>query len=238
MRKLLTAIVLCGLAVLNGCDDRDARDYANELAGVLKTYQSEVNKKIGAERASYKDLASTYAYARQVDLYTTLQTERLRRSGELTDALLRGDKTVSPSDIQAMVADYARQDFDATRETLEQESDGQAEYLASLESLELQADSIEKLSKALQELGKPKSDIKRLKELAAAATQFKEKFDSLECEDLARQINCLKAQLKAAKPDEQEKVQAEVERLENQLKEKGCSPDLLNTVKCPDKKGA
>jgi hypothetical protein len=238
MKRLLTAIVLCCLVALSGCDDKDARDYANELAGVLKTYQSEVNKKIGAERASYKDLASTYAYARQVDLYTTLQTERLRRSEQLTDALLSGDKTVSPSDIKALVGDYARRDFDATREALEQESDGQAEYLASLESLELQADGIEKLSKALQELGKPKSDIKRLKELAAAASQFKEKFDSLECEDLARQINCLKEQLKTATPDRQGALQAEIDRLVKQMGDKGCSADLLNTVKCPDKKGA
>jgi hypothetical protein len=238
MKKLLTAILLCAFAALSGCDDKDARDYANELAGVLKTYQSEVNRKIGAERASYKDLASTYAYARQVDLYTTLQNERLRRSGELADALLQGEKALSPSDIQALVADYARHDFDATRETLEQESDGQAEYLASLESLELQADGIENLSKALQELGKPKSDIKQLKELASAAKQFKEKFDALECEDLARQINCLKEQLKKTPPNKQEKVQAEIDRLSDQMKDKGCSADLLNSVKCPDKKGA
>lgn len=238
MKKLLTAIVLCGLVALSGCDDKDARDYANELAGVLKTYQSEVNKKIGAERASYKDLASTYAYARQIDLYTTLQTERLRRSGELTDTLLQGEKTVSPSDIQALVADYARQDFEATRETLEQESDGQAEYLASLESLELQADGIDKLSKALQELGKPKSDIKRLKELASAAAEFREKFDTLECEDMARQINCLKEQLKKTPPNKQEEVQAEIDRLSDQVKDKGCSAGLLDTIKCPDKKGA
>jgi hypothetical protein len=90
--------------------------------------------------------------------------------------------------------DHANLEFEATRQSLVQESDGQAEYIASLESLELQAQNIAQLTQALEALAKPKSDVKKLRELAAAAKELKVKFDELECADLAEQIACLKAQ--------------------------------------------
>lgn len=242
MKKLLMTLMLCSLTLLSGCDDKDARDYAHELAGVLKSYQAEVNQKIKVEQASYKDLASTYAYARQVDVLTTLQNDRLRRAGNLTDALISGDTKdakITPSAIHRLVADYARQDFEATRKMLEEESDGQAEYLASLESLELQAQSLESLTKALEELAKPKSDIKKIKELGKAAREFKDRLDSLGCEELARQIACLNAKLAGLSvPTEKDRVKAEIDRLTEEMNNSGCNANLLNTIKCPDKKGA
>jgi uncharacterized lipoprotein NlpE involved in copper resistance len=242
MKKLLMTLMLCSLTLLSGCDDKDARDYAHELVGVLKSYQAEVNQKIKVEQESYKDLASTYAYARQVDVHTRLQNERLRLSGSLTDSLMSGDTKdtkITPSTLHGLVADYAKHDFEATRQMLEEESDGQAEYLASLESLELQAQSIESLTKALEELAKPKSDIKKIKELGLAAKEFKDKLDALGCEELARQIACLKAKLDGLSVQaEKDKVQAEIDRLADEMSNSGCNANLLNTIKCPDKKGA
>jgi hypothetical protein len=247
MKKLVITFVVSSLFILSGCDDKDARDYAQELVGVLKSYQGEVNKKIAAEQASYKDLAGTYAYARQVDVLTTLRTERLRRAESLPDVLMQGEKKITSAEIHALVADYAKSDFEATRQMLEQESDGQAEYLASLETLELQAQNITALTKALEELAKPKSDIKKLKELGAAAKEFKDKFDSLECEDMARQLACLKAKQsdidkqankdQAQKDKEKAKIQSEIERLLEQTGEHKCDSKKRDATTCPDKKG-
>lgn len=243
MKKLIIAIVVCSLLALTGCDDQDARDYANELVGVLKTYQVEVNKKIVAEKKSYKDLAGTHAYARDVNLLTGLKTERLTRADSLTDVLIGGE-TLTPSDMHKLLLDYANHDFEATRAMFERESDGQAEYLASLESLNLQAENIAQLTKALEALGKPKGSLKRLKELKAAAEEFKSKFDDLQCEELAEQIACLKDQIaaiteNATLTDEQK---AQKETLEAQLKPleelaTECKADILKNTKCPDKKG-
>src|SRR6185369_12209778 len=122
MKKLIIAIVAVALLTLTGCDDQDARDYANELVGVLKSYQVEVNKKIVAEKKSYKDLAGTHAYARDVDLLTGLRTERLARSDSLTDALIGGEK-FTPSDMHKVLLDYATHDFEATRDVFQRESD-------------------------------------------------------------------------------------------------------------------
>lgn len=244
MKKLIIAIVTCSLLALTGCDDQDARDYANELVGVLKTYQVEINKKIVAEKKSYKDLAGTYAYAKDVELMTGLNTERLSRADSLTDALIGGEK-LTPSDMHKLLLDYANHDFEATRDMLERESDGQAEYLASLESLNLQADNIAQLTKALEALGKPKGSLKKLKELRTAAEEFKTKFDDLQCEELAEEIACLKDQIAAitkSSPVLSDQQNAQKEKLEAQLKPlvelaKECKDDIIKKGKCPDTKG-
>lgn len=250
MKRIITALLLCCMLGLAACDDKDAREYAKELSGVVKSYQTELNKKIKVEKDSYKDLAGTYAYAQQVSLSAELDGERLRRKDELTDELLHGDKKVTPADIHAMLIDYAGHDFDATRQMLERESDGQAEYLASLQTLELQSQSLESLSKALDELAKPKSDIKQLKELAAAAQEFRSKLVELECDDFARQIACLKKQKAALEKDaaalggndeekrrllgEAKALQGEIDRLTEQFKSGGCKDDALTKATCPD----
>lgn len=244
MKKLIIAIITCSLLALTGCDDQDARDYANELVGVLKTYQVEINKKIVAEKKSYKHLAGTYAYAKDVELITGLNTERLRRADSLTDALIGGEK-LTPSDMHKLLLDYANHDFEATRELLERESDGQAEYLASLESLNLQAENIAQLTKALEAMGKPKGSLKKLKELKAAAEEFKSKFDDLQCEELAEEIACLKDQIAAitkSSPVLTDQQTAQKERLEAQLKPleelaTECKVDIIKNAKCPDTKG-
>jgi len=244
MKKLIIAIVAVALLALTGCDDQDARDYANELVGVLKSYQVEVNKKIVAEKKSYKDLAGTYAYAKDVELLTGLSTERLSRADSLTDALIGGEK-LTPSDMHKLLLDYANHDFEATRALLERESDGQAEYLASLESLNLQAENIAQLTKALEALGKPKGSLKKLKELKTAADEFKTKFDDLQCEQLAEEIACLKDQIAAidkSAPTLSDLQNAQKEKLEAQLKPleelaKECKEDIIKKAKCPDTKG-
>ena len=246
MKKLIITAVVFSLLVLTGCDDQNARDYAKELVGVLKSYQTEVNKKIAAEKKSYKDLAGTYAYAKQVELQARLTTERLTRADSLTDDLI-GGRTLSPSDIHKLLLDHATLEFESTREALAQESDGQAEYLASLESLDLQAQNIAQLTKALEALAKPKSDIKKLKDLASAAKQFKTKFDDLECAEVAEEIACLKAQQAAIdaatdlsadqKKTKKQKLEDQIKQLLERSKGQNCDQEALKNAKCPDKKG-
>ncbi len=246
MKKLIITTIAFALLVLTGCDDKDARDYAKDLVGVLKSYQVEVNKKITAEKKSYKNLAGTYAYAKQVDLLSRLRTERLSRADSLTDSLI-ADEKITPSDMHKLVLDYANLDFESTRQALEQESDAQAEYLASLESLELQAQNIAQLTKALEALAKPKGNIKKLKELGASAKELKSKFDELQCEELAEEIACLKAQQTAIdartdlSPDQKkgkkQKIEEQIKPLVELSNEQKCDETKLKNAKCPDTKG-
>lgn len=246
MKKVAITIIALSLLVLTGCDDQNAREYAKELVGVLKTYQVEVNKKIAAEKKSYKELSSTHAYARQVNLLTTLRTERLQRAESLTDALLSGEK-FTPSDMHKVVLDYAKLDFESTREALVQESNGQAEYLASLETLEMQSQNISALIKALDAMAKPKSDLKKLKELGNSAKEFKNKFNDLQCDELTEQIACLKAHQQALgqrtdltpqqKTSRKEKIDEEIKQLMELSDTQECDRKKRDEAKCPSSKG-
>lgn len=246
MKKLIIFALITGVLSLSGCDNEDARKYANELSGVLKTYQVEVNKKIAAEQKSYKDLAANYAYAREVELLTTLGNERLKRSEAVGEDLLAEEK-LTTADVHSLVAEYAHLEFESTRKMFEQESDGQAEYLASLESLELQSQNIATLRKALEAMAKPKGKIKQLKELGASAKEFKAKFDELQCEELAEQIACLKKQIEAIKKrddlspvekqDETEELQNEINSLTELSNDQKCDTKQREAAKCPEPKG-
>ncbi len=244
MKKLIIATAVLVLLTQTGCDDKDARDYATELVGVLKTYQVEVNKKIAAEKKSYKDLAANYAYSKQANMISRLSTSRSSGADQLTDLLMANEK-FTPSDMHQLVFEHAMLEFDETRKALEEESDGQAEYIASLEALDFQAQNIAQLTKALEALSKPQGDIKKLKELAASAKEFKTKFDELECNALAEEIACLKEEqaaiekLKDPSPEQKadkQRLGMQIKALEDLNKEQKCKTDL-NKVKCPDTKG-
>ena len=238
MKKTFFIITLLFSVIFSGCDSEDARNYAKELVGVLKTYKAEINKKIKAEQQSYKDLSATYAYAKQMDVKIGLQTDRLRRASEITDRLLNksdGDKEITTSDISNMVLDYANSDFDKTRQMLERETNDQSEFLTGLETLELQAQNIDELIKVLEELAKPKSNLKQLKDLALAAKTFKDRLNELECEDIERQIACLQKKKDSAETpaNQKEKIQAEIDRLQKQMNDTGCKNKGLV---CPESK--
>jgi hypothetical protein len=263
MKKVIITLIVLFSFALNGCDSKDARSYATELIGILKSYKVEINKKIKTEQESYKDLAGTYAYAKQMNVQLGLQTERLRRASQLTDKLLseKNDGEITTSDVGNMILDYANSDFDKTRQMLERESDDQAEFLTGLESLELQAQNIDALIKVLEGLEKPDSDLKKLKDLAKFAQEFKKKLNQLECEDLQRKIACLKQKFEEIKgqkdkevvrkngennPKTKETIQIEIDRLQaemdgvqteidrigSQVKENGCEDKAFE---CPDK---
>jgi len=263
MKKIIVIFIVIFSFLFNGCSDRDAQNYAKELVGVLKSYKVEINKKIKAEQNSYKDLAGTYAYAKQMNVQLGLQTERLRRAGELTDNLLK-EKTeseITASDMSNLILDYANTDFEGTRQILERESTEQSEYLTGLESLELQSQNIDALIKVLDDLSKPDSNLKKLKDLAAFAQDFKTKMNELDCEEMQRKIACLKEKLKTLEDQKKaeevrksaatdpvtietlqnlidqlqssiDKVQTETDRLQSQTKESACAE---KSFECPDK---
>lgn len=103
------------------------------------------------------------------------------------------------------------------------------------------------MTKALEALAKPKSDIKKLKELGASAKEFKNKFDELQCEELAEQIACLKAKQMAIgertdltseqKDRQKQKIEEEIKPLLELTNEQKCDPSKRDATKCPDQKG-
>src|SRR5262249_10091230 len=189
--RILPALLVCLALACGGCEEKEAREYAGRLANVLRTYKIEVDKKIDAERGAYQKLGAIYSYARQYDVVQGLRTDRYRRANSLVDSLLQGRK-LAPSEIQQLISDNAKLDFDAIRSVYEAEIDDSASYLTGLETMELQVQSIDALIEALEDLAKPKSDLRQLREFVDFAAGVKNRLDALACEDLVRRINCLK----------------------------------------------
>jgi regulator of sigma D len=179
MKKLIAIFLLCGVTFLVGCDDKDAQQYSKELISVLNSYQSEVNKKIKAEKESYGKLAEIYQRAREFDRLEALTQERSERSDKMAEELINGDYEPRPTQFLGRLRDYATFDFELNRKMFELESDAQARYLSDIAALEIDGKNISALSKALGELAKPKGSGQQIKDAAAFAKEVKDELDKL-----------------------------------------------------------
>jgi hypothetical protein len=195
MKRLALVCLLCASVCLTGCDDKDAQQYALRLSDALDAYQAQVDRKVSAEKDSYKELASVYERARQRNIESSLEEERVERSEKLTTELLNSDHLPRHTEILASLRTYAEQDFGATRDFLQIEADAQAQFLGDIEALEFESETIDDLRDSLKELAKPKGRLKRLSDATDFAKEAKAELDKLTCQDLAAELEALKARL-------------------------------------------
>jgi hypothetical protein len=237
MNRVLAIILICSASLLTGCDE-EAQQYAKELNQVLSSYQEQVERKNNAEQAAYRSLTSYYAHAQEEDSFLKLQLERNERVRKLADEYVKGQRSApTNSELRSLLKDFANFDFDETRKGLEDESDVNTRYLANLESLQIETEKMESLSKALDSLSKPKRPLAQLKEFVAFATKVDKEVQKLTCEDVAREIKCLEKQKTAEKDAaKRELIQAEIDKRKarlSQLKASGSCPANIDTLTCP-----
>lgn len=229
MRKIGNLFLISLTLCFSGCDDRDAQNYAQELIGVLESYQSQVSEKIKAEKASYKELAAVYERGRSRGLESALRQERRERSRKLAVEMLRSDHYITSAEILASLRDYGETDFDNTRKLMELEADALTQFLGDIEGLEFDMETISSLKEALKDLSKPKGQFKQLRDVAVFAKKSKEEFDSLACEDLSTELANAQKQLDEWKK-EPEKNKAKIvafqeliQQLNEQKSATGCT---------------
>ncbi len=235
MKKTITMLLFCAMLLLTACNDKEAREYSGRLAEALKAYKAEINDKIKAERKSYNKLAGVYADAQKVDAVLSLDADRLRRAAALADKMLQGGK-LGQQEISTLLADYAKQDFDATRAIFEKETDDQASFLTGLDNLELQAQNVDALILLLEEMAKPTSSkAVQLRLYGEFALKVKEGVYDLRCKSWASQIKCLEAAKTAATTDAAKKqIQADIDALTAQFTDTQCSAALRTSAQCPN----
>lgn len=200
MRRLL--IPVCAMALLTGCVDKDAREYAARLSDLLVSYQKQIDKRIQTEEKFYRDSADDLRDESDLDTHRSLSLERDERSRELLADLRDKGRAPSAALLQQRLREYASLDFDATRRILTRENTAQMEYLVGLQDLVSQSKNVKALSKALQELTKAPSTTDQLKQLQTFASGVKTEIDRLDCADLKKaldQANETKKSLEAKK---------------------------------------
>lgn len=210
MRKLCATFLLCAASFFTACDDRAAREYANELIGVLDSYQTQVNEKVKAEKKSYKELAAIYQKSRLRVTESSLKQERRERSRKLATEMIRSDYFPASSELLASLKDYGEQDFDTMRKLMELEADAQSQFLSDIEALEFDVETIAALKESLKDLAKPKGKLTGLKDLAVFASESKKAFDGLICEDLKHELDALTAQVQTWRQENAEKNKGKI----------------------------
>ncbi len=197
MKRLAGVVLICALFPLTACDDKDARQYAQELINLLDSYQEQADRKVSAEKDSYKELAGVYERARQRNIENTLEQERIERSEKLATTIVKSDHSLRTSEILEGLRSYGEHDFVTARDFLQVEADAQMQFLGDIEALEFESETIDDLRASLKELTKEKGRLKRIRDAAVFAQDTKKEFDKLICQDLDVELKAVDASLKA-----------------------------------------
>ena len=240
MKRLAAIFLLCTALPMAGCDDKDAQQYAQELINVLDSYQEQVDRKVAAEKDSYKELAGVYERARQRNIEQTLEDERVERSEKLATVMVDADHLPRNTAILESLREYADEDFASTRDFLQIETDAQGQFLGDIEALEFESETIDELRVSLKLLAKPKGNLKRMSDAARFAQDTKKEFDKLVCKDLDAALESKNATLVELKAevadlikelgvlnDAKDKDQAEIEAINKNIDMKNAEIDAL-----------
>lgn len=207
---------------MSGCDDKEARQYAQKMIPVLDSYQEQISQKIKAEKELYNELADTYDEARKSDIIIRLRNERRRRAEAAGEKIVGAGGNITLSQIIDSLQDYAKSDFETTQSLLQEGLNSRSQYLNNLESLEIELQKIKVLREALQDLAKPKSDFRKFKEATDFVLKTDEEISKLLCVDLKKQLDDLETQLEGADGDEKVKLQQKIQSVKDRMKTKKC----------------
>jgi hypothetical protein len=197
MKRFACIVLVFASMAFTACDDKDARQYAQQLISVLDTYQQQVDKKITAEKNSYKELATAYENARQRNIEESLEAERVERAEGLATKIATADRAPRSSEILESLRSYTDHDFTISKDFLQIEADAQAQFLGDIEALEFESENIDDLRAALKELGKDKGQLKRIRDATRFVGDVKTHLDKLTCQDLDTELTSVNSRLKA-----------------------------------------
>ncbi len=176
--KTLVSSTMIGLALLlSGCSDQQARDYALKIHDILEDYQNQIKHNLDSEQLAYEKLAGIYVTEKHRDVFESLSSERISRTGALSAALVEG--RIQASAVSEDLQKYASEDFDRVQKIYAEEMDAASSYEKALNSLTASAKKASDLSKILSELGKPPNLVQRGEALSSWAQEF-QKEDSLQ----------------------------------------------------------
>lgn len=222
-RVILCCVLL--LPFMSACGDKVAEDLAKQLIAVATSYQEQVDRTNEAERKAYKKLAATYVDAQRNNVFGSLEQERIERARLVADEAVEVKRvTLTISEIEGQLREYADLDFENTRKLMKEESEARAVYLSQLAKLKSDSVKVEALNKSFAALAKSKTKAEQVKEMISFFQESKKEFDKLFCEDLKTKIAGVQKQVngkKSAPTGEtavaKSKRLAEIAALENEL---------------------
>jgi hypothetical protein len=211
MRRI--AMLCLSSLFLTGCTDATVREYAAKLAAQLKSYQTQLDRNLAAERRLYNEVAAVFAVEAEREMYESLFTERLRASFAEARRL---EGTTTLFDEQEFMRRQTEKEFESTKDFFQREMTLPEQSMAGLRRLELNTQKVASLAAALQAFTVQSN----LPAIAADLERFKSAFDSevarQTCIDLAAQAAITKESLANAQEEKAGNVQALTKKLAQQ----------------------
>ena len=219
MRPTLSALIF-GCLLLTGCDER-ALQMAKDARALLDSYEKELGKKLAAEQTAYQLQAQVEARAQREQAFANLEQERIERSRAMSLDFLDGKRAVARW--QEPVRDYARKDYEIQRGFLLEDMNGQMQFLARIQTLEVDKQKISALKQAFGALAEKPSLTAQAEQLASFAKETSSEFETQLCSNLTLQLKEKTAEI-ASLTAEADKKRATValNALKSMKSAKGC----------------
>jgi hypothetical protein len=159
---------------------------AKDARALLNSYETELVKKLVAEQTAYQLQAQVEARARREQAFANLEQERIERSRAMALDFLDGKRGVARW--QEPVRDYARKDYEIQRGFLLEDMNGQMQFLARIQTLEVDKQKISALKQAFGALAEKPTLTEQAEQLASFAKDTSSEFDKQLCANLASQL--------------------------------------------------
>ncbi len=213
-------ILLLGSFLLTGCDER-ALQMAKEARSILDSYEKELERKLFAEQTAYRRQAQIESDAQRQQAGANLEQERIERSRTMALDFLEGKRNVSRW--QEPVREYARKDYEIQRGFLLEEMNGQMQFLARVQALEVDKQKIAALKKAFGALAEKPTLVAQAQELAEFAKETDTEFDKQLCVLVSQHIKEKSAEIAGLSSEaDKKKAQVALKALQDSKTTKGC----------------
>ena len=186
LRHRVAALAACILlpGLTSGCD-KEARDFAEKTAALLRQRSAQLSLKIKAETKAYQDIAAIAAEASRSLVALTLRNERNARAAMLAADYQEGRKSVSRW--QSELLEYGQMDYVANRELLASDVDASSRYLQGVQALKIEQDKVDALARLLAALAKQPTMLEDAQAIGAFFEDTKTAFDQKVCAQLEKQ---------------------------------------------------
>jgi uncharacterized phage infection (PIP) family protein YhgE len=227
-RRSLSLTLALACLLLAGCGgEKEAREYAAQLAAILKNYQAQVDKHLQAQVDAYNDLARVLDVAATDDAKGISETDRRERSLAFADQLL----SMGNSQFEGLTRTQFRETLDAfakvevarNRAMVTRDLDSYRRFLEGTQDLEQATADIAQLEKQFADLSKKSGAVDQIKRLAAFGQDVKSRYDRLLCDgskseqqELQDQIAALDKQLSDPATKDPEKLKLTAQKTNSQ----------------------
>jgi len=191
---MMRLVLLLSVAVLlAGCSDKQAREYAAELAKVLSSYQKQTAAKLADEQKRYVAEAKQVVRETDVLMFDTLRMNRNQAASSVVFQDLVSGRTGPEQVLRTLVPQYAQSDFEKTKALFDRADDAYLDHLRRMNDLRMEQVKIGALQDALEGLAKKPNFGDLAKNYTTFASELGSALAVEACQNAADSIEALNA---------------------------------------------